>query len=347
MNCTQCGAAVTERHRFCNVCGAPVAGGAQTGAGAAAATSPPAQTAEGLDPRVAAAARKSDVWSLVPLANQYAVGEVGEQAGRALLAMVPQLAAKRKTNELSYMLTLEEHPNLEPAAHAAVDALVQAGPKARSLVSSRATTVAGQRRAARYFRGIGYGEVAGELEKQADEAVHHSEYHVVLGYAKYIGGRPDLGPARSGVLVLTASHLMLGQESLVAMAEVQDIDVGGGLAAQSRLLPALAFGAIGALAAKGVKDRAEVVVYLKTGDAAFFFVDKRTAVEIRAALMPLLRRLGIPFHSEAPVPARSSGEPSEEGSGGLADQLMKLRQLHEAGFLDDAELAAAKAKLLG
>jgi len=299
------------------------------------------------DPRVAAAARKNDVWSLVPLANQYVVGEVGEQAGRALLVMVPRLAAKKKTNELSYLLTLEEHPNLEPAAAAAVVALVQAGPKARSIVSARATTVAGQRRAARYFRGIGYDEAAAELEKQADAAVCHSEDHVVLGYAKYIGGRPELGPSRSGALVFTASHVMLGQEALIAMGDVLDVDIGGGLAAQSRLLPALAFGTIGALAAKGVKDRAEVAVHLKTGDAAFFFVDKRTAVEIRAALMPLLRRLGIPFHSDVQTPADSPAGVRDEPSVGLADQLLKLKELHEAGFLDDVDLAAAKAKLLG
>jgi hypothetical protein len=260
--------------------------------------------------------------------------------------MVPRLAAKKKTNELSYLLTLEEHPNLEPAANAAVVALVQAGPKARSIVSARATTVAGQRRAARYLRGIGHDEAAAELEKQADAAVRHSEDHVALGYAKYIGGRPELGPSRSGFLVFTASHVMLGQEALIAMGDVADIEVGGGLAAKSRLLPALAFGTIGALAAKGVKDRAEVAVYLKTGDAAFFFVDKRTAVEIRAALMPLLRRLRVPFHSEVQSPSQSSAEPNEDSSAGLADQLLKLKQLHEAGFLDDAELAAAKAKLL-
>jgi hypothetical protein len=346
MNCPQCGAAVTERHRFCNACGAAVAG-APAAIAPASATPSPEQAAEREDPRVAAAARKNDVWSLVPLANQYVVGEVGEQAGRALLDMVPRLAAKKKTNELSYLLTLEEHPNLEPAANAAVAALVQTGPKARSLVSARTTTVAGQRRAARYFRGIGYDEAAAELEKRADAAVRHSEDRVALGYAKYVGGRPELGPARSGVLVVTVTHVMLGQEELIAMGDVVDVDVGGGLAAQSRLLPALAFGTIGALAAKGVKDRAEVVVYLKTGDAAFFFVDKRTAVEIRAALMPLLRRLGIPFHSEAQPMAQAPDEKGEDSSPGLADQLLKLKQMHEAGFLDDAELAAAKAKLLG
>lgn len=340
MNCSRCGATVTEHHRFCNVCGTPIAG--VSGGSAQAAAAP-----EWVDPQVAAAARKSDVWSLVPLANRHAEGDLGEQAGRALLALVPQLAAKRRINELSYLLTLDDHPSLEPAAQAAVDALVQAGPKAESIVSSRATSVSGQRHAARYFRGIGCDEMAGELERQASEAVRRSEDHVVLGYAKYVGGRPELGPSRSGPLVFTPEHVMLGREALIATGDVVDVDVGGGLAAQSRLLPALAFGTIGALAAKGVKDRAEVVVYLKTGDAAFFFVDKRTAVEVRAALMPLLRRLGIPFHGEARAEAEAPSEVGEPPAAGLADQLLKLKELREAGFLSDEELAAAKAKLLG
>lgn len=45
--------------------------------------------------------------------------------------------------------------------------------------------------------------------------------------------------------------------------------------------------------------------------------------------------------------ARQAGPPTEPaGDGGLVEQIQRLARLHDAGALDDAEFAAAKAKLL-
>jgi len=165
--------------------------------------------------------------------------------------------------------------------------------------------------------------------------------------AKYLGGAPQLGPPRGGPLSFTKTHVLLGSEPLLALADADSIEIGGGLVAKSRLLPTLALGAIGALAAKGVKDRAEIVLHRKSGDAAFFLVDDRSAGEVRASLAPLPRRIGIPFHDErgqgssaADAPAGAGGSPT------LADELEKLARLIESGFLDADELAAAKTKQL-
>jgi hypothetical protein len=106
-----------------------------------------------MDSRVARAAQKHDVWALVPLADEYAAGPVGAQAAQALVALIPDLVSRRKMNELSFILTLDLAENLRAAATAAADALIAIGPKAKQLVSARATSAAGQRHAAQYFAG--------------------------------------------------------------------------------------------------------------------------------------------------------------------------------------------------
>jgi len=359
-SCPSCGAHMGADHRFCTACGSPMLGDrveaeqtqADSGAAPAASARPEmgdkrALAAREMDTRVARAAQKHDVWALVPLANEYAAGPVGAQAAQALVALIPELESRRRMNELSFILTLDVAENLRGAVTAAVDALVAIGPKAKQFVSARATSAAGQKHAAQYFVGIGYDAAAKELLSRAAQATRaEEEGRLFLGAAKYLGGCPELGPPRSGLLSLTSTHVLLGTERLLALADVAGVEIGGGLAAKSRLLPTLAFGAIGALAAKGVKDRAEIVLHLKSGDAAFFFVDS-SAVEVRASLAPLLKQIGIPFRDEWGQGAMASKAPAVAGgSPTIADELTKLARLFESGFLTADELAAAKAKLL-
>jgi len=237
---------------------------------------------------------------------------------------VPYLASKRKLDELSCILTLDDRPEYRAAVEAAVEALVAAGPKAKKAVLRQASSVAGRRHAAGYFERI-----------------------VEIGQARYLGGVSELGASRSGSLVFTEEFILLGSERLIAVPAVASMEVGGGLAAKSKLLPALAFGVVGAVTAKSTKDRAEIVVYLESGEAAFFFVDKRSAAEVRAQLLPLMRRLDIPFRDdEKRVDVTEDSSAAGEGLG-LADELIKLQKLDESGFLTSEELSAAKARLLG
>jgi hypothetical protein len=81
--------------------------------------------------------------------------------------------------------------------------------------------------------------------------------------------------------------------------------------------------------------------------AAFFVIDGVSPFELRAKLLPLLRQAGIPLEDESDEQPGPSDAAASQGSAySLGDELAKLAQLHERGVLTDAELAAAKAKLL-
>jgi hypothetical protein len=169
---------------------------------------------------------------------------------------------------------------------------------------------------------------------------------VSLGTADYLGGYPAFGAACKGRLSLTSSAVFFAGMT-VDMALVESFELGGGQVAKSKLGAAVLFGVLGALADKDARDRAEIVVHLKTGDAAFFFLEDTSAFEIRAKLMPLVREAGVPFKDEADGEAgQRDAAAQSDSTGGLADELTKLAKLQESGFLTAEEVAAAKTKLL-
>ena len=177
--------------------------------------------------------------------------------------------------------------------------------------------------------------------KRAEE----SRGRVELGTAKYLGGSDDLGPASDGRLAFTTDAVFLGSSKL-DLTEVSSVDLGGGEVAKSRLGATLALGLAG-LATKGTEDRTEMAIHLKNGDAAFFVLERVSPFEIRAKLTPLLRERGIPFHDEVDSETSAPEDaPGQAPAPSLVDELAKLAQLHESGFLSDDEVAAAKAKLL-
>jgi hypothetical protein len=168
---------------------------------------------------------------------------------------------------------------------------------------------------------------------------------VLLGRARYLGGCQAFGPACEGGLSFSANAVFLDSMRL-DLASIKSVAVGGGQIAKSRVGATLAFGIAG-LAAKGAQDRTEIALHLNSGDAAFFVIDGVSPFELRAKLLPLLRDAGIPLKDKSD---EQPGAPDAAGGEGpaysLGDELAKLAQLHEKGVLTDAELAAAKAKLL-
>jgi hypothetical protein len=169
---------------------------------------------------------------------------------------------------------------------------------------------------------------------------------VSLGTADYLGGCAAFGVASKGQLSFTSSAVLFAGMTL-DMALVESFELGGGQVAKSKLGAAILFGVLGAVADKDAKDRAEMVVHLKTGDAAFFFLQDVSAFEIRAKLMPLAREAGVPFKDETDEKASQRDAAAQaDSTGSLADELTKLAQLQESGFLTAEEVAAAKAKLL-
>jgi hypothetical protein len=360
--CDSCGSEVGAYSRFCTSCGAALAeagpshdaspdGVVQPAAtdteGAAAGG--PGWSSEDMDPRVRQAESRHDVWALVELANAAPAQLASAQAAQVLEDLASELGTRRKSKELAYILTLESRDEFAATIAAATAALIAIGPRAKNDVYGRTGSPDAKVHAAAYFRGIGDEATAAELlaDVQALPVAH--EPVLAIGHAKYLGGSSNLGPTRSGDLRFTNTRVLLGTEQLLQLSCVVSIEIGGGQISKSRLVPALAFGTVGALAAKGTQDRAELAIHLDSGEAAFFFVFKRSPAEVRATLMPLLRSVGIPFSDEVvasagpPSPPAAGAEPS---SAGLVDELERLAHLHEIGFLTEAELAAAKAKLL-
>jgi hypothetical protein len=194
----------------------------------------------------------------------------------------------------------------------------------------------------------GLREQCVELIDDAQQYIERADAvpRVSLGTAGYLGGYPAFGAACKGQLAFTPSAVFFAGMTL-DMALVESLELGGGQVAKSRLGAAVLFGVLGALADSDAKDRAEIVVHLKAGDAAFFFLEDMSPFEIRAKLMPLVREAGVPFKDEVDQkPNERDGATQPDSAGGLADELTKLARLQESGFLTAEEVAAAKAKLL-
>jgi len=161
--------------------------------------------------------------------------------------------------------------------------------------------------------------------------------------AHYLGGSSALGAPRVGRLTFAQDGVYFDSCS-VAVAEVKCVEIGGGQVAKSKIAATVMFGVWGGLAAKGSKDRTEIAVHLLSGQAAFFIIENRSPFVVRARITPALRAAGIPF-AEEQADATSSPVASEREPN-IVEQLERLADLHDRGFLTDEEVAAAKAKLL-
>jgi hypothetical protein len=107
-------------------------------------------------------------------------------------------------------------------------------------------------------------------------------------------------------------------------------------AAQSKIGAALLFGVLGAVTAKGSADRATLLVHLKNGDVGYFTVKKQSTASLLGVLTPWLREHGITLGTL--VAAAPADTPKL-----IADELLKLAQLHHSGVLADDEFVTWKA----
>jgi hypothetical protein len=169
---------------------------------------------------------------------------------------------------------------------------------------------------------------------------------VSLPHAEYLGGVAQLGRKRIGNLWVTPTEVGIGtlkpKAAVIPVADIASVAVGGEQVAKRRVGAELAFGVLGGLGARGGKDRADVAVYLRSGDVAYYRVDKKSAAEVRAKIGPVLRAAGVALSdSETAGPA-----PAPAAAGNVADELAKLAGLRDAGVLTAGEFDAQKAKLL-
>jgi len=195
------------------------------------------------------------------------------------------------------------------------------------------------------------GRVRGDCDLLIDDAQRYidralqSPPRLQLGMARYLGSCQAFGAPRSGNLSL-ADDAVFFDATKLEMALIASVEVGGGQVAKSRVAATLVFGVAG-LGSKATEDRAEMAIHLASGEAAFFQIEATSPFELRAKVLPLLRGAGIPLVDTRATEAGAPAGAADAGSTlGLADELAKLARLHESGFLTDAELAAAKAKLL-
>ena len=371
--CSSCGAEIGA-NGICERCGGPLVAPAHEASSDVAgdiSSCPPTFAAMGerssvrgeaeMDRSVVKAVRKKDVERLVHLAKYSRLLDksprgdaVSAQAAQALMELATELGMVRKVEPLTYILVnLEGVNELSAVSHAAMDALVAAGPDGIRELTGRTSTAASKLYAAEVLRRAGDESNADRLvadavaigDAERDAATEGQA--VSLGRAEYLGGCSGFGPARKGTLSVTRTRILFDERVLVRFSSVASIEVGGGQIAKSRLAATLAFGTVGALGAKASQDRGELAAHLVSGETAFFFVEKMSAAAIRAAVSPLLRAAGIRFKDEADhqavIDAAAGGAPT---SPSLADELLKLAKLHESGILTADELAAAKAKLL-
>ena len=177
---------------------------------------------------------------------------------------------------------------------------------------------------------------------------------VSLGFAQYLGGHPELGNPRSGRLYITPTWFGFGatnqpEGNVLPMSTVASVNVSGREIAKNKIAATVLFGVWGGLAAKGTKDRTYLVVHTKSGPSAYYQLEGRDPMQVRATLAPFLDSLGVPLSDEVVQPGQQGVDQAPVSSipaGGLVDQVARLAALHDAGALTDEEFAAAKAKLL-
>ena len=99
---------------------------------------------------------------------------------------------------------------------------------------------------------------------------------------------------------------------------------------------------VGTASAVSNKGAQKAAAQADTAARAQAYDDMQRQAEIDAAVQPAV---GAPAAAAAPPPPPPAPAPAAAGPS-MLDQLKELAALKDAGVLDDAEFAAAKAKLL-
>ena len=160
-----------------------------------------------------------------------------------------------------------------------------------------------------------------------------------LDDSTYLGGLPGTDPSRyPEALVASSTRIRIGSVA-VAWADCSGVTIEGGDIAKSRVAATIMFGVAG-LATKSSQRRVLVTVHKSDGTAAVFQVANAETQVVTATLEPLLRKLGVPFHSGQAAPGAPAGEASP------IDLLERLGKLREFGVLTEEEFASKKAELL-
>jgi hypothetical protein len=155
--------------------------------------------------------------------------------------------------------------------------------------------------------------------------------------ATYHGGLAASADQTNGALLFeekvigirSAGPIGRPMNPLIDISDVVAVEVTSEQVAKSRVGPAIAFGVVGAVAAKATKHEATILLHLRAGDTAYFTIDRQSSTDVRAQLAPWLRDTGIPLgkppHSPAATPANAT------------DTVEMLATLKAQGVLTQAE----------
>ena len=169
----------------------------------------------------------------------------------------------------------------------------------------------------------------------------------------YHGGFSHLGigESRPGSLVMDDDAVTLhwmqdGKDyrphiEICRTRAIATIEVTSEQAAKSKLGAAVVFGVLGAVTAKGSMDRASMLVTLRNGETGYFTIQKQSTASLLGALTPWLREHGISLGSPDVEAAQPALAPKL-----IADELVKLVQLRDAGVLTEQEFVELKTKLI-
>jgi Short C-terminal domain len=131
----------------------------------------------------------------------------------------------------------------------------------------------------------------------------------------------------------------------VRFSFISSVDVIGGQVAKNKVGAVVAFGVLGGLAAKGSKNEATVIVHTTDGETAYFTVDKKSPVEIRAKLGPIFKEFGVKLVDNAGAPS-PVGNTSTASTSDLAQRLRELAALRDDGLLTEEEFNIQKSRIL-
>jgi hypothetical protein len=166
--------------------------------------------------------------------------------------------------------------------------------------------------------------------------------YVTIPDSAYIGGHTQFPTPGRGSLFVTGQRIALaafdGTSIELPLTIVTSVEVTSEQVAKSKVAPVILFGVFG-LGAKGSQHRTTLVVRTTDRNEAFFQFLGIDEYALRAQLVPILSKAGVPFGATADT------SPSSPIS--VADEIRKLGELLRERLLTQEEFDAQKAKLLG
>jgi hypothetical protein len=192
-------------------------------------------------------------------------------------------------------------------------------------------------------------EEATKLTLETRSPYESADLWLRLNDACYLGGLPEdpQQSPRHRALLVTSEGIGIRSSGSVKWQDCVGVTIEGGEVAKRKVAAALVFGVLGTTAAKGSKHQTSLTVRRLDGASAYFLIEDFQAIEVRAALAPVLHRMGVRLLDEIAGHTNANGErPVETVTRSIPDQIREYARLREEGLISDAEFDRQKRRLL-